>query len=250
MTKCRALIAYDGTTYHGWARQAGGIPTVQGVIEDAIATVVGSLVQLTVAGRTDAGVHAWGQVASFEVAPEVDLDRLRRSVDAICGPAISIRELSAARPEFNARFDAVSRRYVYRILTEQSQDPFCRLYAWHIGDTLDIAAMREACGALVGEHDFASFCKADSAGGTVRRLESIIVDPSERSVDVWFVGSSFCHQMVRSLIGFLVDVGRRRRPAAVATEVLHERDRQANSNIAPPHGLTLWTVEYGQGASH
>ncbi len=242
--RVRALVAYDGTDFHGWSRQPGEVATVQGVIESTMQTVLGERVRLTVAGRTDAGVHAWGQVVSADLGDDTDVERLKRSVNALCGPVIAVRGIMPTAPEFSARFDARARRYVYRIATAPFRDPFAWRYQWQAGSELEIDAMRAASEPLVGEHDFASFCKVRSYGGSIRRVTEIEVIPHGNAVEIWVEAQSFAHQMVRSLAGFLCDVGRGRRRAAEAAEVLAACDPQANSNVAPPRGLTLWHVSY------
>lgn len=238
------LVAYDGTPFHGWARQAG-VPTVQGALEACLARVCGSHVPLTVAGRTDAGVHAWGQVVSFDVARPCDLARLRRSLDRMSGPDIAVRSLRWVPSGFSARHSAVSRRYLYRYLTEEACDPFRRRYAWHVGTPLDTEAMGVAAQALVGEHDFSAYCKVGAHGGPMRRVVEVTVAPDAAGgVDLWVEAANFCHQMVRSFAGVLVDVGLGRRPVAHPQQVLESRDRRRIGRVAPPHGLTLWSVRY------
>jgi len=243
--RVRGLVAYDGTSFHGWARQPG-LPTIQGVLEDCLEVVLKRPTPLVVAGRTDAGVHAFGQVVSFDCSVEASLDRLRRSVDRMAGPEIALRSLEEAASDFSARHSATARRYLYRFLTEDAADPFRRRYAWHVGRTLDVGAMAAAATPLLGEHDFTAYCKAGAHGGPIRRLTEIDVrEGADGAVDVWVEAANFCHQMVRSIAGALADVGVGRRDRAYPARVLEGRDRAALGTVAPPNGLTLWSVAYG-----
>lgn len=242
--RVRGTVAYEGTAFHGWAAQPG-LPTVQGVLEDALATVTGEAVSLTVAGRTDTGVHARAQVVSFDVADAgTDLARLRRSLDRLAGPDVAVCSLEEAEPDFSARFSAKSRRYLYRYLTAAAADPFRRRFAWHVR-ALDLGAMAAAVPPIVGEHDFAAFCKAGAHGGTVRRVAEATVAPGpDGEVRFWVEAASFGHQMVRSLAGALAAVGHGRRHPEWVRDLLDSTDRAGIGNVAPPHGLTLWDVRY------
>jgi tRNA pseudouridine38-40 synthase len=244
VVRIRGLLAYDGSAFHGWARQ-DGLATLQGTVEEAFATACNASVDLVVAGRTDAGVHAWGQVISGDVPADTDLGLLRQSVNAITPRSISMRSLDAAAEDFSARFSASARTYVYRLNTADHPDPFRHSFEWWVRAPLDVPAMTGAAICLEGEHDFAAFCKATSAGGTIRRVTSVRVteNPPDR-VEVWMTATSFCHQMVRSVVGILEAVGHGRRGAPDVGKVLESRDRSANSSVAPPQGLTLWSVSY------
>lgn len=243
-------VAYDGSGFAGFARQPG-LQTVQGSIEAACATVMRRGVETTGAGRTDSGVHALGQVVSFEaVGGEPDAARLRRSLDALTPPGIVVREVRLARPGFSARFDATGREYRYRLIAGPVPPLFLARFAWHVGHGLDVEAMQSAAAALVGEHDFRSFCVTGSALGqrTVRRLDRVEVSREahlgEECVTVRVVGNAFLHSMVRVIVGSLVDVGAGRRAPEWLAEALHARDRAAAGPTAPAQGLTLWRVEY------
>ncbi len=224
---------------------------MQGALESALGRVLREPVSLVVAGRTDAGVHAWGQVVSFELprGAGIGLDDLLRRLNRMCGPGLGVRSLEEVPAEFSARFSATARRYRYRIITTPWRHPFLERYAWWVGGDLDLEATAEAGAAFLGEHDFAAFCKVGAAGGTVRRVLEVSVAgrPESGVVDVWVEAKSFGHQMVRSLVGLLVTIGRGRRPVSDAAGVLAGTDRAANSNVAPPHGLTLWQVRYPDG---
>ena len=242
----RLLLAYDGTGFRGWARQRGdAVRTVQGVLESALGRVLGREPRLAVAGRTDAGVHARGQVASFEPDAEVDPERLRRAVDAIVGPEVAVREASFAPRGFHARHSAGGRIYTYRIDTGAVGDPFTARFVWHREGPLSLARMRRAALALVGEHDFASFGRAPQRGRpTVRRLERVTIRRLGDRLELTFRANAFLHQMVRSLVGTLVDAGARRVEPEEVQAILGARDRARARQLAPPHGLTLERVVY------
>jgi tRNA pseudouridine38-40 synthase len=243
-------VAYDGAPYSGFALQPD-VATVQGTLEEALRTVLRREVETTGAGRTDAGVHARGQVVSFEAPPdEADDSSLRRSLNALAAPHISIRDVRSARPGFSARFDAVSREYRYRIAMGDSPPVFTAPFAWWVKSDLDAEAMHAAASRLVGEHDFRSFCVAESAEGkrTVREVLSLDVHTEdvlgEEALVVGVVGNAFLHSMVRVIVGSLVEVGMGRRSPEWIGEALEACDRASAGATAPAHGLTLWEVEY------
>ncbi|MDP2181241.1 MAG: tRNA pseudouridine(38-40) synthase TruA [Actinomycetota bacterium] len=244
-------VSYDGARFAGFARQPG-LDTVQGRIETALRTVLRCDIEIVGAGRTDAGVHALGQVVSFDVPSdhEVDTHALARSLNALAGPDVVVREVREADPGFSARFDAVSREYRYRIVPGPVPPLFLRDLAWWPKVPLELRAMRRAADALVGEHDFRSFCATESAEGkrTVRHVELVEVLPAEElgehCVVVRVVGNAFLHSMVRVMVGTLVEVGAGRSEEGWVAEVLSARDRVAAGPTAPAHGLTLWHVDY------
>ncbi len=243
-------VAYDGAGFAGFARQDGPV-TVQGRLEDALQVALRRPVETTGAGRTDAGVHALGQVVSFfadgsEPEPEV----LRRSLDALSGDGISLRGVRRARAGFSARFDATSREYRYRIAAGPDAPLFTARFVWHVTRDLHVDAMRAAATTLVGEHDFRSFCVAESAldKRTVRRIDDIDIGHEEHLGEtclvVRVVGNAFLHSMVRVIAGSLVEIGSGRRPPEWMAFVLGARDRAAAGPTAPAHGLTLHAVTY------
>jgi len=243
-------VAYAGEPFAGFARQPGQV-TVQGRIEEALATVLRTPVETVGAGRTDSGVHARGQVVSYAAAgTEPQSDAFARSLTALAGPAIVVRDVRRARQGFSARFDARAREYRYRIVDGSVAPLFLREFAWHVPPVLDVAAMREAAAVLVGEHDFRSFCVAQSAQEkvTVRRLDAIDIAEEEhlgeRCLTVRVVGNAFLHSMVRVIVGTLMEVGAGRRPVSWVGEALAAQTRAAAGQTAPAAGLTLWSVSY------
>jgi tRNA pseudouridine38-40 synthase len=271
--RLRIDLAYDGAPFAGFARQPDQV-TVQGTLEAALERLLGVPVTTTGAGRTDRGVHALAQVVHLDVpaAPArgtslavpdratsvtssdrlasavADLLTLRTRLDRLVGPPITIWAVRRVPDSFDARFSARSRGYRYRLVDAAAADPIRRADRWHVGEPLDVGAMRRGVRPLVGEHDFASFCRRAPGRSTVRRLTLATVSrPAPGRVDVRLEGGAFCHQQVRSIVGCLVEVGRGRRPAAWIAEVLAARDRAAAARVAPPQGLTLERVGYGRG---
>jgi tRNA pseudouridine38-40 synthase len=243
-------VAYDGSRFAGFARQPSEV-TVQGRIEDALAIALRRPCETVGAGRTDAGVHALGQVVSFEAdGNEPDPAVLMRSLNALVGDGIVITSVRRAEAGFSARHSALGREYRYRLVPGPVPPLFLAPYAWWVKGPLDLGAMRQAAAALIGEHDFRSFCVAASAEGqrTVRRLDLVTIEPEvalgEHSVVVRVSGNAFLHSMVRVIVGSLVEVGLGRRPAEWLAEALDARDRAAAGPTAPAHGLVLWHVEY------
>lgn len=221
--------------------------TVQGVLEEALERVLGEVPTLSAAGRTDAGVHARGQVVSFPWRePGPDLRRLQRSVNTMCGPEVVVTDARTAPEGFDARHSASAREYRYRIDAGPVPDPFTARFVWHRPGELSLRAMRAAARGLVGEHDFASFCRVPGQDrSTVRRLERLSVSRVGDRLEISARANAFLHQMVRSLVGTLVAVGEGRVPPGAMAEILQARDRSAAGAIAPAHGLTLELVVYG-----
>ncbi len=244
MPVVRLTIAYDGTRFRGWQRQRGQ-RTVQGVLEDALARVLGDVPRLSTAGRTDAGVHARGQVVSFEAG--ADPDRIRGAVNGMLAPEVVVVAARAARDGFDARFSATAREYRYRIDLGDSPDPFTARFVWHHPCEPRMAEMRRAASLLIGEHDFASFCRRPPDDRhTIRDLERLSVVREGDRLEIAARANAFLHQMVRSLVGTLVAVGEGRIAAGSMPSVLEAGDRSAAGPIAPPHGLTLERVIYGR----
>jgi tRNA pseudouridine38-40 synthase len=242
----RLTVEYEGGAYLGWQRQPGG-PTVQAVLERALATALREPVRVRGAGRTDAGVHACGQVAAVRVTHvPADLGRLRRSLNALTPDDVAVREIAVVGDDFDPRRHARSRVYEYRILNAPAPSPFWRRWAWQVHAPLAADAMDAAARLLEGEHDFAAFRAADAepVRSTVRRvLESRL--RTDGALLVYRVeATAFLKHMVRNVVGTLVEVGRGERPAAALGEVLAGRDRTRAGATAPAHGLTLVAVRY------
>jgi len=259
MTNVKLLIAYDGTDFRGLAPNRG-VRTVVGELQRVIEPLIGQVPDIVMSGRTDAGVHAWGQVLSFEMPDgAVDPDRIQRSINTRLGPEVVVREVDIADPDFSARFSATGRRYRYHIVNRDVPDPFWARTAWWQPAPLDTDAMNCACRYLIGDHDFTSFCRRPKPAPDA---DGIVIEPSmtrrvtgARWLDLGdgllrfeIEGSAFCHQMVRSIVGFLTAVGTGKRQAADLPAVMAARDRAAAEQPAPPHGLTLWQVDYDESS--
>jgi tRNA pseudouridine38-40 synthase len=249
MSVVRLTLAYDGTGFRGWAKQRGQ-RTVEGVLTDALSRFLGDVPRLSVAGRTDAGVHARAQVASFAApADRVDLTRLQRSVNTMLSPEVVVTDARWMSKGFDARFSATAREYRYRIDVGPWSDPFEARFVWSRPRELSVGAMRAAARHLVGEHDFSAFSRSAGEGtSNVRRLQRLAISRAGDRVDVVARANAFAHQMVRSLVGMLAAVGDGSRDASQVPLVLESRDRGRVPSIAPPHGLTLERVLYGRSS--
>lgn len=249
LARVRVDLAYDGAAFRGFARQADQ-HTVQGVLDVALERLTGVRARTVCAGRTDAGVHALGQTVHVD-APRgcrllADLDRARSALDALCGPSVTVWRVRRVPRTFDARFSATQRRYRYRLCDRDAMAPLWRYDTWHVGaPSLDVEAMHSGGLALLGEHDFSSFCRRSGDQHLTRRIDRLAVRRRNGGlVVVDTAGPAFCHQMVRSVTGCLLAVGRGRRPPEWTADVLAARDRQAVGQVAPPHGLTLVGVSY------
>ncbi|MFD8722036.1 tRNA pseudouridine(38-40) synthase TruA [Streptomyces sp. NPDC059629] len=250
--RVRLDLSYDGTDFHGWAKQAGGKRTVQGEIEDALRTVTrtrDTTYELTVAGRTDAGVHARGQVAHVDLPAELWAEHREKLLKRLAGRLskdVRVWSLTEAPAGFNARFSAVWRRYAYRVTDNPGGvDPLLRNHVlWHDWP-LDVAAMNEAAARLVGEHDFAAYCKRREGATTIRTLQELSLERGADGVVTAVVrADAFCHNMVRSLIGALLFVGDGHRGPEWPGKVLAAGVRDSAVHVVRPHGLTLEEVGY------
>jgi len=242
----RLTIEYEGTAYQGWQVQPGG-RTVQEVLERALATALREPVRVRGAGRTDAGVHACGQVAAVRLTRvPSDLERLRRSLNALTPDDVAVREITLVDDTFDPRRAACSRVYEYRILNTRAPSPFWRRWAWHVPDPLDARAMEAAARELVGEHDFAAFRGADSEakGPTVRRVLESRIEVTPPLLIYRIEATGFLKHMVRNVVGTLLEVGRGERAPDAVREVLAARDRTRAGATAPAHGLALVAVRY------
>jgi tRNA pseudouridine38-40 synthase len=243
MTLLKLVLAYDGTGFRGFARQSG-VRTVQGVLEESLTRLLGHPPTISVAGRTDAGVHALGQVISFQA--EGEPSRLQRALNGMLGPEIVVRAARAVPAGFDARRSARAREYRYRIRTSEVADPFTARFEWHRPGRYRPGEMRRAARLLEGEHDFASFCRApNDRSSTVRRLERLTIRPTGETLELRARANAFLHQMVRSLVGTLVAVGEGKLAPDDMPAVLGARSRAAAGPVAPPMGLTLVRVLYG-----
>lgn len=263
VVRLRIDLAYDGAPFAGFARQSDQL-TVQGVLEGALSRVLGQdpaavSVEVTCAGRTDRGVHAEAQTVHVDVPAGwrfmADLEKLRHALDKLCGDAVSVYRVRRVPASFDARFSATERRYRYRLCDDLTMPPLWRHDTWHVPRRLDVAAMEEAGQALLGTHDFTSFCRRKvitwSDGSRheqtrVRRIHRVTVRRSRPAglILLRVHGAAFCHNMVRAITGSLVEVGVGKQPVGWLAEVLAARDRSVAGPVAPPQGLSLVGVGY------
>ncbi len=256
MPTFKLVLAYDGAELVGWQRQASGT-SVQALLEDALAALVGHEVTVVGAGRTDAGVHALGQVASFTVERPLAADTVLRAVNARLPPSVRIVEATEVDGAFHARFGARSKVYRYRIWNGEVLSPFERRYAWHLPGALDVDRMAAAARVVVGRHDFAAFRAAGTMTKTTERVifsarlqaQEVPGSGGARLVTCEIVGDGFLRHMVRNIVGTLVEIGRGRRPVEWMATVLESRDRQEAGPTAPAEGLILVSVAYGGAAA-
>jgi tRNA pseudouridine38-40 synthase len=240
----KLTIEYDGTNYHGWQVQAKS-ETVQAALERALSTFFGKPIRLTGSGRTDAGVHALGQVANFFCDQEPDLHRLQRGLNALTSDDITIKAVQIVPDSFDARRDGRSRVYEYWILNRPSPSPFYLKYAWHVHDALAVEAMQEAIRCLEGKHDFSSFQAAGcDAVHPVRTVYRVSLDRKEELLVLTIEATAFLRHMVRNIVGTLVEIGRGGRSSKSFAELLESRDRTKAGPTAPAHGLFLIEVNY------
>ena len=242
--RLRIDLSYDGTDFRGWATQPG-LRTVQAELSQALATALRlPSVDLVVAGRTDAGVHARGQVVHTDVETTDDL--ILRRLNGLLPRDIRVRRVAEAPPGFDARFGALWRRYAYRVAdSAESLDPLTRRHVLARGRPLDLEAMNQAADLLLGKHDFASFCRQREGATTIRTLLDLSWARDETGVAVATVrADAFCHSMVRSIVGCLLAIGEGRRPVAWAGQILEAVVRDPAVAVAPAHGLTLEEVAY------
>lgn len=243
----RLTVEYDGTDYHGWQRQAAAA-TIQGAIESAIHRISGVRATVVGAGRTDAGVHAAGQVAHFQTQASLTPDAWRRALNAVLPVDIKVIAVDAVSDSFHARFSAIRKRYQYRVYNRPTPSPLERRTAWHVPHPLNLTAMRRAAASLLGTHDFRAFEGADRAHRATRdtRCRLIRCSISKRGdlVRVDIESNRFLKYMVRNIVGTLLEIGRGHRAPSDAARILRSRDRRDAGITAPAHGLTLMAVYY------
>ncbi|WP_157574572.1 tRNA pseudouridine(38-40) synthase TruA [Nocardia jejuensis] len=242
--RVRLDISYDGTDFSGWARQPG-LRTVQGVLEESLSKVQREPIQLTVAGRTDAGVHAEGQVAHFDTRAEVDEQRLVHRMARFLPKDVRIEGVRLVPPEFDARFSAVRRHYAYRLTTAPfGAEPLQARHIVPCRPDVDLDAMRAASRNLLGLHDFAAFCRRREGATTIRELQRFDWEREGDLLTAYVSADAFCWSMVRSLVGAVLAVGEGRRTPDWTAGLLNERQRASAVAVAPAHGLSLIAVDY------
>jgi tRNA pseudouridine38-40 synthase len=244
MATFKVILEYDGTHYAGWQRQPGH-PTIQAAVEEALASVAQERIAIVGAGRTDAGVHALGQVASFRTEKPLPSEDWVRALNALLPKDICVRSVQQAAAAFHARYSALGKLYEYRILNRPERSALERERAWHLRKTLDLEAMREAAAALTGLRDFSSFEGSPTENtNPMCRLEELDLHREGDLIRINVYADRFLRQMVRAIVGTLTEVGIGSRAAGSLEAVLGAKSRAAAGKTAPPHGLYLMRVDY------
>ncbi len=238
----RLTLEYDGTDFKGWQIQPDQ-RTVQGELQARLARLYGTEISVTASGRTDAGVHALGQVVNFTPARALPLDRLQHALNGMLPPDVAVKKADYVSPNFHARFDARRRHYFYRI--RYNKQPIGRHYAWYLRRKLDLNVIKRASKILIGQHDFTSFCvAANERENRICRVYTCNWQRHGEELTFYISGNRFLRAMVRSIVGTLVEMGRRARPAEAMHDILDARNRQSAGESAPPQGLFLERVIY------
>jgi tRNA pseudouridine38-40 synthase len=248
MRYLKLTVGYDGTAYVGWQVQPNG-DSIQANLESAWLGITGETIRITASGRTDAGVHALGQVCSLATESELPEATLVRGLNAKLPDDIVIYKVEPAPADFHAIRDAVSKCYRYQIQHGSIPDPFQRHYVWHMWPKLNVDAMQRAAATLVGKHDFASFqAQGAATKTTVRTIGQLEIKPIEQGIfqflHIEIEADGFLYNMVRNIVGTLIDIGADRKPVGWMQEVLDQRDRNQAGQTAPPHALFLVNVNY------
>jgi len=244
MRNIKLTIEYDGTGYHGWQVQAN-VETIQGTIEGKLAQITTEPVRLVASGRTDTGVHAVGQVAHFKTHSSLDVLTFLKALNSLLPEDIRVKDVEEVDEAFHARFSAKGRVYEYRIFNGELLSPFHRYFSWFVPGKLDLARMREAAMKLVGRHDFSSFCSTGSDHSSlIREVYAIDVGMRGDLIIIQVEANAFLKQMVRNIVGTLVEVGRRKLTPSQFSGILEARDRRRAGLAAPAQGLFLVKVNY------
>lgn len=244
LSRYALLLQYDGTEFNGWQIQSGG-RTIQDELEKAVKILAKQDVRVTASGRTDSGVHAFGQAVHFDADISIPLNKLCISLNGILPQDISVKNAYHVPDDFHSRFSAVKREYLYLIYRYPLRTPFMRYRAMWINHPIDIGYIKEASSYLVGEKDFCSFCKKiSSENGTIRKIESIDVTESDDVIRIRLCANAFLHNMIRIIIGTIVQMHREDREPAFICEILDKKDRSCSGFTAPPYGLYLNKITY------
>ncbi len=238
-------MQYDGTGYNGWQFQKNG-RSVQGEIEKAIEVLTRERVRIVASGRTDAGVHALGQVIHFDISDTISLQKICIGLNGILPHDVSVKNAYRVEEGFNARFNAVEREYRYYIYNYPQKSPFMRYRAMWLREPIDLAYMRAVAGRITGEYDFSSFCKKSEAEGknTVRRLTEIRIEKMNEMIEISVRGNSFLHHMIRIIVGTIIEMWRYGSDPSEIDGILGKKDREYGGITAPPYGLYLHRIYF------
>lgn len=246
MRNIKLTIAYDGTNYHGFQSQKGsGLKTIQETLEKVLSILTKEQITVTGSGRTDAGVHAKGQVVNFHSKTRIPIERFPLAVNSLLPASIVVKKAEEVSLEFHARFQAKRKTYCYTIYNERVMDPFWRFYAYHVPVKLDVEEMRKACAFFLGSHDFHGFCASDTAvRDFVRTIDTCSIACEGSLVRFTVAGDGFLYNMVRIMAGTLLEVGKKKRRVEEVQQILRVGQRVAAGATLPPQGLCLLSVEY------
>ncbi|MFA4910370.1 MAG: tRNA pseudouridine(38-40) synthase TruA [Desulfobacteria bacterium] len=245
MRNIRLVIEYDGTNYHGWQIQPNAT-SIQEIIEDRLKKITQEEIRLIAAGRTDAGVHAVEQVANFSTNSQLDINNIQRGLNSLLPPDIAIKEISEAEQDFHSRYSAKSKIYRYVILNRRFPSPLYRNFSWFIPFKLDIKEMKSAVQCLIGEHDFSSFkASGCNSHNPIRELYGISLDKDPKGFIIFEIeANAFLKQMVRNIVGTMVDVGKGKIGVSEFEDIFLSKDRKKAGITAPPQGLFLVKIKY------
>lgn len=245
MRNIKIKVEYDGARYLGWQRLKDSDKTIQGKIESVLSLMAGEDIEIIGSGRTDGGVHAYGQVANFKINSDHTLEEIQEYLNHYLPNDILIKDISQVDDRFHSRYNVTSKTYLYKICIGKYQSPFIRKYSWHISENIDIAAMKDASKLLLGTHDFIGFSSLKRyKKSTIRTLEKIDFSFQDDLMLIEIKGDGFLHNMVRIIIGTLVEIGLGKLPKDLILEVLENKVRADAGITAPPHGLFLKEVLY------
>ena len=245
MRNFKLALCYDGTRYNGWQKQGNTENTIQEKLEDMLSRLLGQEIEVAASGRTDAGVHARKQVCSFHADTQKDCAELLSDMRKYLPEDIGAVALEDAPPRFHARLNCTGKTYIYRIWNSEVPNVFERKYVYTCAAPLDLDAMRKAADELIGEHDFSAFTSAKRMKkSAVRRLDEIGISEEKGEIVIKLTGSGFLYNMVRIIVGTLIEAGKGERSIESVTSALHSLDRKNAGFTAPAHGLILWDVYY------
>lgn len=245
MNNYKLTISYDGTNFNGWQQQKNTENTIQEIVTDSIQKCIGEKVEVIASGRTDKGVHAYGQVVNFQCVKQLKIKMFLNEINEILPNAIVVRDMEQVPERFHARYNAKQKTYVYKIVNKKINNPFKRKYTLHVKENLNIELMKDAARSLMGTHDFAGFSSTKkSKKGTVKTISNIEIKEQYDELHIYFTGDGFLYNQVRIMVGTLLDIGTGKLKVNSVKDVLQNKDREQAGTTVPPHGLYLVSVEY------